>query len=105
MSIHIKNGTPLDGPPLCDSCAEAHIERGYKQNELLVLCGATYPMHRVRFPVRDCTGYRSKTRESLYEMRKVAWNLTSRGAKRAGFVAPAEPGAETEEIEFTIDPA
>jgi hypothetical protein len=105
MSIHVKNGTPLDGPPLCESCTHAHIERGYRQTELRILCDASYPTHRVAFPVRECTGYISKNRQVLEEMERLAWILSPRGPKRAGFVSPGERQAETEEIQLTLDSA
>ena len=30
MSVYVKNGTPLHGASLCDTCVNAHIERGYR---------------------------------------------------------------------------
>jgi len=106
MSIHVKNGTPMDRPPLCDTCTYGLIQRGYKQTEMRIFCRATDPTHRVAFPVRECTAYVSKNRQGLFDMEQIAWVLSPRGPKRAaGFVAPGERQVETQEIELTIDPA
>lgn len=97
MSIHIKNGTPLEGPSLCESCSRSHVVKGYRQNEQLVVCQALYPERRVRFPVRDCSNYAHKGRLTLRQMEEIAWTLMPRGPKRkAGF---ATPGASTDEKE------
>jgi hypothetical protein len=92
MSFKVKNGTPTHGPSLCESCDRAHIARGYRENELMVVCRATYePQRTVLFPVRDCSSYAKKNEQTLYEMEKIAWTLAERGPKRAaGFVAPGD---------------
>lgn len=104
MSVNVKNGTPLHGPSLCETCSHAHIERGYRTSEELVLCTANYPMHRVAFPIRECTGYIDKTRLGLNAMERIAWILAPRGPKRtAGFVHVSELRSEDGEIELTLD--
>lgn len=104
MGIHVKNGTPLHGPSLCETCSNAHIERGYRANEELTLCGANYPMHGVRFPVRECTSYVDKNRQDLCQMEKMAWILAPRGPKRrAGFVHATDLMNEDGEIELKLD--
>jgi hypothetical protein len=37
MSFNVKNGTPMHGPSLCETCERAHIVRGYRESELLVV--------------------------------------------------------------------
>jgi hypothetical protein len=92
MSFNVKNGTPMHGPSLCETCDRAHIFRGYRENELIVVCGATYdPQRTVPFPVRECSSYAEKNVPTLYEMQKIAWRLAERGPKRAaGFVSLGE---------------
>jgi len=34
MSVNVKNGTPLHGPSLCESCMNAHILSGFSESEL-----------------------------------------------------------------------
>jgi hypothetical protein len=103
MGLTVKNGTPIYGPSLCETCTHAHIEKGYRASEELVFCTANYPVHRVPFAVRDCTSYIDKMRQNLHEMERIAWTLSPRGPKRqAGFSAPGgTPG--NEEIELILD--
>jgi hypothetical protein len=102
MSVYVKNGTPLHGASLCENCVHAHIVKGYRESETIAVCTYVSPAVRVTFPVRECTSHIDKTREPLYEMKKVAWELMPRGGKRqAGFVAPGTEGDETpDEIEL-----
>ena len=60
MSVYVKNGTPLHAESLCESCANSHIERGYRESETLVFCQATNPEHRVKFRVRECSSHTEK---------------------------------------------
>lgn len=104
MDIYVRNGTPLDGPSLCDSCANGHIQKGYRIGEEMAICTAYTPAMRVPFRVRECTGYLDKNRESLYEMKKVAWLIApERGKKTAGFMPPADPPEADEDIELVLD--
>lgn len=103
MSIHVKDGTPLNGRPLCETCSHAHIERGYRASEEAVFCGVNYPIHPVRFAVRECTGYVDKNRQDLAAMERIAWVLEPRGAKRvAGFVRANETAKDDDEIELIL---
>jgi hypothetical protein len=104
MSVHVKNGTPMHGPSLCDTCSQAHIVRGYRATEMLTMCAANYPVHRVAFPVQECTSYIDKNRQNLCEMERMAWILAPRGPKRkAGFVHASELMNEDGEIELKLD--
>lgn len=103
MSFQIKNGTPLHGASLCETCSHAHIERGYRANEGVVFCKAQEPVHQVAFSVRDCTDYRDKTRQSLWEMEQIAWILAPRGPKgKAGFVHSSDARNRNHEIELIL---
>jgi len=103
MSIHVKNGTPLYGASLCETCAYAHIAKGYRESELVVVCQSTYPERRVTFRVRECTRYMEVKRQSLKQMEDMAWILAGKGSKRqAGFVPPHEVPDEEREIELIL---
>jgi hypothetical protein len=103
MSANVKNGTPLHGAPLCETCLYAHIERGFRESEELVLCAAHEPVHRVPFRVRECSRYLDKTRESLYHMKEIAWLLEPRGPKRkAGFAPPLREQEHDNEVELIL---
>ena len=104
MSIHVKNGTPAERESLCASCSNAHIERGYRQSEELVICRSTYPEHLVTFRVRECSGYIEKQRETLYEMKKIAWILDEHGhTRKMGFVPAKELQDKPAEVELIFD--
>jgi hypothetical protein len=104
MSVRVKGGTPVQGPSLCESCTQAHIVRGFRESELVVVCQATYPERRVTFAVRECSRYVSMTSHTLVEMQKIAWPLTPRNPRQAGFVAPShDDDKDDSEIELVLD--
>ena len=97
MDVRIKYGTPLHGRSLCETCSRAHIARGFGEGEVLVICQATSPEHRVPYRVRECSNFLEIRRESLNDMKQIAWVLTPREEKRkAGFVSVREQETETE---------
>jgi hypothetical protein len=103
MSTYVKNGTPIHGPSLCDSCIYGMVVNGYRESQEVVVCNVNTPAMRVTFPVAKCTGYVDRTRESLYEMRQIAWTIADRGPKRAaGFVRPKLVKDE-KEIEIVLE--
>jgi hypothetical protein len=104
MSVHIKNGTPLHGPSLCETCSHSHIVKGYRASEQLVICRAQEPVHQVEFAVHECTDYRDRTRQSLWEMERIAWVLAPQGPKgKAGFVPSSEGSKGEDEIELILN--
>ena len=103
MSVHVKNGTPLYGQSLCETCANAHIERGYQEMETLVVCQATYPEHRVAFRVRECSSHTEKQKQTLWQMQKIAWILDDRAGRKVGFVPAADLEKRTDEIEIILN--
>ena len=104
MGLDIKNGTPTHGPSLCDTCFRSHIFKGYRHSEQIVICRATWPETQVPFPVRECSTYEEKGRQTLCQMEEIAWTLTPRGPKRqAGFVAPGDRKENERDIELVLD--
>ena len=104
MGIHVKKGTPLHGESLCTTCTHAHIAKGYRESEEVVVCQATSPELRISFRVRECSRYTETRRQTLYEMEKIAWVLQSRGPKRkAGFLSPKERLESEDEIELILN--
>lgn len=103
MSINVKDGTPLYGPSLCDSCAWGHIQKGYRISEETAVCTAYEPATRVPFRVRECTTYLDKNRENLHEMKKVAWLISpERGKNTTGFTRPADTPTSEDDIELIL---
>lgn len=104
MSVKVKNGTPVNGPSLCETCTRAHFVKGYRESEVSVVCQAIYPERRVTFAVSECSSYVNKIRNTLIEMERIAWTLAPRGPKRkAGFVAPHGPDGREREIQLVLD--
>jgi hypothetical protein len=105
MSVHIKKGTPIHGPSLCETCMYAQIVQGYRESDSFTLCHATYDQpFRVTFAVRECSRYINQIRDTLCEMEKIAWTLAPRGSKRhAGFVAPGESKQDDSDIELVLN--
>lgn len=103
MKVTVKNGTPLHGASLCETCSNGHVARGYRETEVLVVCRATYPERRVTFPVRECSSYIDQNRQTLRAMEEIAWVLAPRGSKRpAGFLPVGKESDSGDEIELIL---
>lgn len=105
MAFNVKNGTPLHGPSLCESCVHARVTKGYRESEQLVICDHGYPEREVKFPVRSCSGFVEVKRQTLKQMEDIAWLIQPRGSKRqAGFVSPdAQDNDNEKEIELILN--
>jgi hypothetical protein len=105
MSVNVKNGTPMHGPSLCETCTRAQIVQGYRESESFALCKAIFAKPvRITFAVRECSSYVNKIRDTLEAMERIAWTLAPRGSKRqAGFLAPGEVKEGDREIELVLD--
>jgi hypothetical protein len=104
MSIYIKNGTPLRGSSLCESCSRSFIARGYGETELVVVCQALWPEQRMHFPVRARAAYLEKNKPTYKEMEEIAIVLDRVALKRdAGFVRLDETVDKSERTELDLD--
>jgi hypothetical protein len=83
--LKIDGGTPANhgGKSLCESCKHSHVMRGFKDSQLVIMCGANkntfgdsetyYPgHHRVPFLVSACSGYNDKREVPLEAMKRLA---------------------------------
>lgn len=103
MRNYVKNGTPLHGPSLCETCVYAHITRGFRVSEELVLCGAHERVYSVPFRVHECSSYRDKTHPSIYEMERIALPISVGQPKRTRGFAPRERARRDEaEVELIL---
>ena len=103
MGVYVKNGTPLNGPALCDSCSYAHIRKGYRMGEELVVCRSTEPNTRLEFRVRECSGYNDKTRPSMYEMERIAYPIAPQRSKEMAGFAPSASRPDEEIVELVLE--
>jgi hypothetical protein len=104
MSVYVKNGTPLDGPALCETCSYGFIRLGYRMGEALVICRWTEPNNRVDFRVRDCSAYHDKTRPSMYQMEQIASVIRVDLSKEmAGFSAGNDAAIDKELVELLLE--
>ena len=95
-TLKVQGGTLVEGESLCRTCRHAHIQRGYRQNEEVILCGYG-PMRAVRFKVAECTDYLDKTVPTRYEMNQMAYLINIEPArKRSGFVSGVGFAGKTE---------
>jgi hypothetical protein len=104
MGVYVKNGTPLDGPALCETCSYAFIRLGYRVGEEVVMCRWTEPVTRVEFRVRECTAYHDKTRPNMYQMEQLAWIVSpDRSKELTGFGRSTEKSKEAGSIELIVE--
>lgn len=84
--VHVKGGMPVGSAALCRTCSHAHILRGHRESEMMVVCQATYPDFPVPFIVRECTGYNDRNRPDWDLMEKLAIDVAPVNfAKPVGF--------------------
>jgi hypothetical protein len=79
--LKIKNGTPVGNEHLCRSCSHGQFMTGYRDSEVLVICGNLTPAMVVPFPVHECTDYWDRNRPDWADMKKFALNLSPEGRK------------------------
>lgn len=103
MDIYIKDGTPVNAPSLCETCARSFIARGPRENEVLVICQALYPERRMWFRVRECSDYAEKGKLTLRQMEDIAWSLLPRGSKRETGFRPPDEGKEDAVVELVLE--
>lgn len=86
--IYVKNGTPVEKEALCRSCLNAQVIEGYRESEVVVLCGAPYRELIIPFKVRECSAYTDRNKPSWEQMEKLAIDvLPLSSAKPVGFRA------------------
>lgn len=103
MTNKVRGGTPHHGGPgLCHSCKNSLVFRGAAESEVTVLCNALEKQFVVRVPVVECSSYANKLEKSEWEMKQIAWVLSTRNGKPIGFVSPRE--AQKKSRDGEIDP-
>lgn len=100
--VVVKNGTPVNGEPLCRSCEHVHMQKGFRESDEAIFCryrcwDAPRP---VLFRVRECTDYQDRTTPSRDWMEENALILeVKKTVHAAGFkVDTREDSPEPEVI-------
>jgi len=91
-----------DGPSLCERCAYAHIQRGFRDTEVLVHCvfGWNETPRLVPFKVRECTDFSDTKVPKVSELEDIALILNAQPTgKKAGFSVKLEDVTEEPECE------
>ncbi len=84
-SIRIKNGTPICGDSLCESCTYSMILKGYRETEELVFCNYS-TLIRVPFKIYKCNVHTDKGMPTWEQMKDMAIDVKPiSSAKPAGF--------------------
>ena len=82
----IYGGTPAGDESRCDTCAHAHIVKGYAASERITMCDFSYPPLHIPFKVCECSDYMDKRLPDVEDMEKIAVDLTwVKPSRPAGF--------------------
>lgn len=88
--LKIRNGTSRSDENLCVTCDRYIYRKEAQTGKEVRICQASYevPMY-LTGPVAVCNRYEDRRQPSLYDMRKIAWDVkaTSSG-KVLGFTPP-----------------
>jgi hypothetical protein len=92
---NVKNGTPVGNEHLCKRCSWGQFMIGYRESDLLVICGRENPSFKVPFAVYECSEFSDKHKPTYAEMKRLAIdvNPVRVSAKTRGFytVSKVEP--------------
>ena len=82
----VYGGTKVGDASQCDSCAHAHVVRGYSEMEKFTFCDYLYPAVRIPFKVSECTNYLDTRLPDFDDMEQIALDLTwVKPSRPAGF--------------------
>src|ERR1019366_2981104 len=96
--LNIKNGTPVGGTHLCQSCSWGQFIVGYRESDMLAICTNTGPNVVLPFTVYECTSHADKHNPDLEQMKNLAINIqplrVSKKTRGFGIAAAGAPGKE-----------
>jgi len=81
-NVIVMDGTPVGSRNLCKSCSWGQTTVGYRESEMVVVCGNLRPAWRVPFAVHKCTDYDDKRMPSYEQMEKLAIDFKPRASKK-----------------------
>lgn len=109
MKIKVRDGTPVShSNSLCHTCSNAMYFRGAAVSEKKILCSELkngYGTEEVPYEIIvECTSYQDKSKQSLYEMKKIAYILkTDPRGKPIGFMPNKDFRAEQKKEGDDVD--
>jgi len=76
---------------LCGQCQNAIVRQDEGASEPVVTCMAYYgPSRDINKPVESCSSFEARGKNTLEEMKRVAWILEVKKGKPMGFKNPDE---------------
>jgi hypothetical protein len=110
--LHVKDGTPVGNEHLCKGCSHGQFMTGYRESDVVVICGNLYPAFRLPFVVHECSDFEDRFRPDWEQMEKLAIQIQpvrvskkTRGFELADVLKPEKPeyepaAAEKDDEEF-----
>jgi hypothetical protein len=85
--MNVKNGTPVGGTHLCESCHWGQFITGYRESDRLAICTNTSPNIVLPFTVYACGSFSDKHKPDWEQMEKLAIDIrpVRLSKKTAGF--------------------
>ncbi len=84
--LSVKDGTPVGNSHLCRDCSHGQFTTGYRESDVMVICGNTEPARLVPFVVHNCTDFWDRNRPGWEEMKSLALTFNeSRKRPTPGF--------------------
>ena len=111
-SLNAKNGTPVGNEHLCKGCRNGQFMTGYRESDVLVICGNLHPAFRLPFVVHECSDFEDRGRPDWQQMEKLAIEIQpvrvskkTRGFDLPNVLKPEKPeyepaAADEDEDEF-----
>jgi hypothetical protein len=97
-NLHVKNGTPVGNEHLCKGCKNGQFMTGYRESDVLVICGNLHPAFKLPFVVHQCSDFEDRGRPDWEQMEKLAIEIqpvrVSKKTKGFSFSENARPEYE-----------
>lgn len=86
MSFKIHGRPEADG--ICAKCRNGQLFQN--DRETITLCQTSHPPFRVIRPVTQCTEFEDRAHDSEFEMRRIAWTISTDKKGVLGFRPPVK---------------
>jgi len=93
--LNVKDGTPVGNHHLCKGCSHGQVMSGYRESDVLVICGNLYPAFKLPFVVHTCSDFEDRQKPDWEQMEKLAIQIApvrvSKKTKGFHFPDPSKP--------------